>query len=451
MRLKLLITFMFVSHFIIAQIMVDGSFDDWEKYEKIDVNENNVEYIKLIDDKSYLYLLVSLENEIKFNAEKNYILVINTDENTKTGRTQYGFDIAFDFSHKKGVNFSSTNGELNSSYSYGIHYLPTTDSKIFEIAIAKDSILNSNINNLDIGFFNGIKNIDKIEPSNYILSRNNYKLKAVKIHKKKRKTLRFMTYNVLHDGIIKKEQQDKIMSIIKTINPDIITLNECWDVTPDTITKIFIHSFPNSTWHATKNDEGNITVSKYPIIKSINILKKARITANYIKVKNDTLIVINSHFRCCENDKRRKEEVIAVANYIELTKKKSEIKNSQQYPIIVMGDFNFVGDSDQLFTLLNGVNTKPDWDNTELTNLKAFQSGSNFSYTWYDETSDYSPGKLDFIIYSDSRLEAKKAFVFNSVFLSEKYLKKYKFSRELSKKASDHLPVVVDFKIKKTN
>jgi len=395
---------------------------------------------------SIFFLLVELSKPVKLNEEENLFFVINADNDKSTGRSNFGYDFAYDFSHKKGVQYSSDKGNLISVYEMGLHYLPTIKSAIYEIAISKDSILEKSTNEISLSFFNGLKKIEEINPISYIFRNESVRFKLTKIHRKSWNSLRLMTYNILHDGIIKNDQQEKIMAIIKVVNPDILTLNECWDATPDTITKLFVHHFPNSNWYATKNDEGNITVSKYPILNSINIQKKARITANYIQYKHDTVLVLNVHFSCCDKDKERAAEVAYVLKYIQSLKNNPKTK-SQNYPLIIMGDYNFVGEADQLEALLNGQKEKPDWDNTSLTNLKAFQVNSNFSYTWYDEKSDYSPGKLDYIVYTDSKLKPKKAFIVNTTFISEKFLDKYGFQRNLSKRASDHLPVIVDFKI----
>lgn len=448
MRIITILSFFIIifNNSLYSQIMIDGEIGDWDQYPKNNIEDNDINYIKIADDSRYLYILFELSKQVKLNKDENIFLTINIDNDKTTGRSAFGYDFAYDFSHKKGVQYSSQNGNIISVYEMGLHYLPTIKSSIYEVAIRKDSILIETTNEITLSIFNGIKKMEEINPVSYTLKNENQRYKMPKIHKKSWNSLRLMTYNILHDGIIKNGQQEKIMALIKVINPDILTLNECWDATPDTITKLFIHHFPNSNWYATKNDEGNITVSKYPIIKSVNIQKKARITANYIQYKHDTVLVLNVHFRCCDNDKERIAEVSSVLKYIELIKTQSK-ESVQNYPIIVMGDYNFVGEADQLEILLNGKKEKPDWDNTNLTSLKAYQANSNSSYTWYDEKSDYSPGKLDYIVYTDSKLKPKKSFVVNTTFFPEKYLNKYGFHRDLSKQASDHLPIVVDFKI----
>lgn len=442
-RLLFLTILIQLSLLIHAQIYVDGLFNDWTNIEKIVQQKSGIEYLSIYDDINYLYISFKVGKEIKLNKEQNIILFINSDNDIKTGKSDNGYDYAMDFSHRKGIACESESGNLISSYYLGLHYLPTISSDKFEIAVAKDS-LNINSDIIGLSLINGLKKVDLVSPIDYKLQNNLISFKNVKVHKKSWNTIRFITLNVNHDGIIKEKTQKDIIKTIGLINPDILTLNECWDATPDTISKLFTSNFPKYTWHVNKSDDGNITVSKFPIIKSVPILKKYRITANFIKRNKDTLLVINCHFRCCDNDKARNREVAAVLRYLNKLK-----KHNINYPLVIMGDFNFVGESKQFENIINGENDKPDWDNTSLTNLVAKQVNSNFTYTWYNEGSDYSPGKLDFIVYSDSRLVPKKSFVFNSLYLPDKQLKKYKIDKELTKRLSDHLPVVADFKITK--
>ena len=72
-------------------------------------------------------------------------------------------------------------------------------------------------------------------------------------------------------------------------------------------------------------------------------------------------------------------------------------------------------------------------------------TGTHDVYTWRDARSSFSPGKLDYIVYSDSVLELRNAFSLETTLLSTEDLKRYGLRPMDTLDASDHLPVVADF------
>ena len=118
---------------------------------------------------------------------------------------------------------------------------------------------------------------------------------------------------------------------------------------------------------------------------------------------------------------------------------------------------NFVGFAGQRETFLTGDifdNAKfgddfiPDWDSTNFTDLKPFTTDMPMSFTWYDEDNSFSPGRLDYIIYSSSVLKEENSFVLFTPALDADTLTKYNLEERDVVSASDHLPVVGDFSLK---
>ena len=66
-------------------------------------------------------------------------------------------------------------------------------------------------------------------------------------------------------------------------------------------------------------------------------------------------------------------------------------------------------------------------------------------YTWYDAGNTYTPGRLDYLLYSDSVAEAANSFVLDTSKLSEAALARLGLDAT-DTAASDHLPVVLDVK-----
>ena len=121
-----------------------------------------------------------------------------------------------------------------------------------------------------------------------------------------------------------------------------------------------------------------------------------------------------------------------------------------------MGDFNLVGYRQQLTTFTEGdiedENTfgddySLDWDNTSIADLFSRHSHTRMGYTWRRDNSSFSPGKLDYVLYSDSVLDTSKHFVFNTLTMDSASLAEYGLEEMDSYNSSDHSPRVLDIKI----
>ena len=89
-------------------------------------------------------------------------------------------------------------------------------------------------------------------------------------------------------------------------------------------------------------------------------------------------------------------------------------------PMIILGDMNLVGLAQQQRTLLTGdivdenrfgSDFAPDGDGSALADLKPPVTGLPMFFTWYNSQSPFSPGRLDYIVYTDSVLEPGNRFV----------------------------------------
>ena len=135
----------------------------------------------------------------------------------------------------------------------------------------------------------------------------------------------------------------------------------------------------------------------------------------------------------------------------------SEIPLSENTPIIILGDCNLVGNAQQLKTLLTGdiqdtmrfgPRFSPDWDYSSFADLVPYCTNIPFAFTWYDRYSSFSPGRLDFMIYTDTMLQPAKKFVLFTPAMPTDTLTAYSLNADDVLNASDHLPVVADFILK---
>jgi endonuclease/exonuclease/phosphatase family metal-dependent hydrolase len=109
---------------------------------------------------------------------------------------------------------------------------------------------------------------------------------------------------------------------------------------------------------------------------------------------------------------------------------------------IIGGDLNLVGSRTPLDVLVRQLDGGQDLAVAEPVVL-----GTPIKYTWYDNATDFTPGRLDYITYSTSSLEVSRAFVLDTTILAEESLYRIGLSPN-DTLGSDHLPVVVDFRVK---
>jgi endonuclease/exonuclease/phosphatase family metal-dependent hydrolase len=176
---------------------------------------------------------------------------------------------------------------------------------------------------------------------------------------------------------------------------------------------------------------------------------------------------IASHHKCCggaENDPKRQQQSDAIMSWVRDAREPGgNVELPPSTPIIILGDFNIVGGPQPLTTLLTGdvadeekygADFAPDWDATPLTDLHPLQNivGPD-DWTWRDDGSEFPPGRLDYILFTDSVLDVAKSFVLNTTTMGEADLQaagleKLDTTKDKVGKDYDHQPLVVDFRLK---
>ena len=463
-------------------IVIDGRFDDWQNSEAnyTDVygsgNSINLLNFSVSNDEDFLFIRFSAENEFLLNDYNELFLEIDTDNDSHTGYyiNGIGAELRWGFGEREGYFYLYK--QSISIYFSDIRFraMPTVTSPEFEIAIGRDvkpdgvNPLFTN-NTIKICFrdngTNGDIMPDEGEIFSYVFDNNPvtpYQL--IDFGKDDPETLRLLSYNVLSDGINDPERIPSFKRIISAINPDIITFNECWETNRYEARDFLNNILPLSggdEWQTVKLVSGNITCSRFPLTKNVIVYSNGRIQASLIDLPNifpKDIVVINSHFRCCDANYERQYEADATVNFILEEQTTSGVLDLPEgTPMVISGDLNLVGDSQQLTTLITGeiTNTNyfgqgghPDWDNSSLEDNIAIQSDIRMAYTWRRDYSSYWPGRLDFSIFTNSVAEAVKSFVVQTEIMSDERLNLYGLQKHDSETASDHFARVTDFKIK---
>jgi len=302
--------------------------------------------------------------------------------------------------------------------------------------------------------------------------------------------LRLMSYNVNFDHIfpdVDVAGAEKFQRLVKTLDPDILCLQEIRDRTAEDVVALLNAACPlgpGQTWHARKGS-WQVVASKYPLRAIADrFAPPAGIGADGRTLRDPAaalvdlpderfaidVCVLNHHFKCCggvDNDPDRQKQADAVASWIRDARTPGgQVDLPARTGLIICGDLNLVGGPRPLQTLLSGdiadeaafgPDLAPDWDGSELTDAHPLHNAVGpDDYTWRndDATWDgvhYDPGRLDYLIYSDSVLTAVHKFVLNTTLMSDEELElagleRYDVTFDQVGRDFDHLPLVVDFK-----
>jgi endonuclease/exonuclease/phosphatase family metal-dependent hydrolase len=260
--------------------------------------------------------------------------------------------------------------------------------------------------------------------------------------------VRIVTFNVLWDSIysrVNTARAEGFTRLAAALAPDVWAFQELSLGNPsstgtelkgllDTIQPI------ENGWNVFKSGEFAIA-SRWPISN-----QKANITPAGAKPVMAALVdlpdadfpvdlyLMNAHYRCCggtTNDPLRQRDSDAIISWLRDARTPGgSVELPYATPIIVLGDMNIVGGQQPLLTLATGdiqdnsrygVDSSPDWDGSANTVLDATHNavaGAD-TYTWRNDTSQFAPGRLDYMVYTDSVLAPTKGFVLNTAAMTE--------------------------------
>lgn len=287
--------------------------------------------------------------------------------------------------------------------------------------------------------------------------------------------LRLLNYNVNWDHIFPRvdvEAAARFQRMIKALDPDIIHLQEIRKFSAEDAASLLNQTAPLDSgriWYAFKGG-GNVILSKYPLSNTAEHTQprgQREFALALVDLPDDRypadVYVINNHWKCCGgHDPKRQQQADALVAWIRDARTPGDVIDlPANTGFIISGDFNLVESEQPLMTLLTGdiydetrygPDTPPDWDGTELVDAHPLHNlAGPDDYTWRNDTGKYDPGRLDFVIYSDSVLQAVHSFVLNTVEMStddleSTRLQKMDVTLDGAGERYDHLPLVVDFR-----
>lgn len=466
-----------------ARIFLDGVFSDWAAIPPLhsdpigDPIGGDIDFQQLwaANDENYLFIRIEVGAEINLQDLNEVTLFLDTDDNPSTGISVEGIGAELEWNFGNRSGFFTANGSTYPIFhdDIGVVTVPTVTSDDFEIALRRDAVPVGQIplfsgQDIRMVFKNQVSGGDMLPSTSggvsYTFSNDPLSpLEPIPIAQKNSNTIRFLSYNVLNDGLFDAPRVPHITRLLQAIQPAIIGFVEIYNHTAQQTSSQVENILPSGAqqqWYASKVMPDIIAVSRYPILNTFFIEGSTPSSNNgafLIDLRpqfDSDLLLIVAHPPAGSNNTGRQYEIDAIMAFIRDAKAGGALTLAPNTPILVTGDLNLVGYAQQLTTLLSGqiVNAGqfgppfiPDWDGTDFSDLLPRSVNLPMYFTWYSETSSFSPGRLDFMIYSDSVIESLQQFVLYTASLPIDTLNAYGLLAEDATSASDHLPVVGDF------
>ncbi|MBK9255586.1 MAG: T9SS type A sorting domain-containing protein [Saprospiraceae bacterium] len=460
-------------------ILLDDKFDDWKDVNPAiidktgDAGFSGIDFrtMKVSNTDDYLFIYIEIGKELNLQSSNRVTLFVDADFNNSSGTFVHGIgaDLVYNFGNRFGVYYSTLGVTTLNHATIGLISSPTVTSDRFEIAIKrKFDVNNQNIelsNTIRLVFTDDITGGDRV-PDNvggvtYQFRPNIESQKPTySFVKQDDRLIRVIAYNVERDNLFNISKRQEFERIFKALQPDIIGFSEIYNNSSST-TAALIESFLPSpfgkTWHHGGVSPDIQIVSRYPIIESQAIDGNGAFLLN---MGTWQLIYIVTHLPCCENEDARQKETDNIMSFVRNVRNgTSPFDIRQGTPIIIAGDMNFVGLNMQVKTLMEGTiinnqlygpSFRPDWDDSDMDDVRPFVAGTPFMYTWNSPGGSFSAGRLDYMVYTGSVLDMKNSFVLNTATLDPTERTLYGLNSDDNFNAADHFPVVADFALKGT-
>jgi len=468
-----------------APIFLDGTFGDWTGAVELTdpagdgVSGVDLREVDIANDGECLFIRFETTAEVGLQGTNNLVLYLDTDMNAATGTAVNGIgaELRWQFGARTGT-FYRPAGSV-SVFQDDLRYrsLPSITSPEFEIAIGRDvrpdgvNLLFTG-NSMRVQIRHEVTNGDQAPNASQTLT---YTFDAtavappapIALARQNAADVRIVTWNVLslenNGGGWNAGVTPSADRVFSALDPDIVCFQELYDNTAAAtaaLMETFLPSGAGEAWYARKNFDV-IIVSRFPVLGTWNLDGPASDTNLAVLLDTQTALgrttlVISAHMFCCTNDAGRQAEADRIISFLADAKNPGgSITVPAGTAFLITGDLNLVGFSQQLRTLLNGdivdngtygPDTAPDWDATALADVISSQTEKRFAYTWRSDTSTFGPGRLDFLIYNDSVLEAGNHFILYTPEMSAAQRTMYGLQAQDVTTVSDHLPHVGDFR-----
>ena len=463
-----------------ARIFADGNFDDWAEIDPLysdtigDQLTGSLDFGQLwvVNDENYLFLCLEVGEEINLQDDNDISLFLDTDNNSSTGFAINGLgaELRWNFGDKNGAFYIGSSSYNIYHENIGLVTCPTVSGSRFEMVIERGAEPYGG-NPLFTGDSFKIVFKDYSAGSDMLPNPGEFisytfdnsplpPLTPLTLEKEDTNHVRLLSYNVHRDDLFDPEREESYERIFNAIQPDIIAFQEIYDHTSAQTADLISDFLPlpiGQDWYHDKVNPDIIVVSRFPIQEVYPIDGNGAFLIDLNPNYDSQLLLIDAHLPSSSNNSGRQAEIDHIMSFIREAKSPGgALELEENTPIIITGDLNLVGYAQQLETLLTGniVNTSqygepfpPDWDESDFADLTPRHTHTPHFFTWFSESSTFSPGRLDFVIYSDYVAGIGNSFVLFTPEMPPETLTLYNLQPEDVTFASDHLPTATDIHV----
>lgn len=456
-----------------SPITIDGQFEDWTSVPVAHSDiagqglDEDFAELKITNDNDFLFLKFSFHNNEQLLQDLNNIrLYIDTDNNQQSGFQIHGIgaDLEWCFGCRQGVYHNSTGPITIRQAEIVLRTAPTITAKNFELALSLNSLpmtlsATQTPDTIAVVFATSDKaDLIPDQPGGvrYVIDTTCVEPPGlIPLVRQQQQHIRVLTYNTRGGGLLDSNRQGHFQRIIQTLDPDILAFQE--QAGGDQVKSLIASWLQETNLHSVELGNNNLVVSRYPVLNQALMTTSGRTMAVMLQTESvlgTNLLILNSHLACCSNNASRQQDADEIIMGLRNWRAGSgPFPLPDNTPIIHLGDFNLVGSSQQLRTLAEGdiadelnfgSDFYPDWDGTALTDLFSRHTSIRMGYTWSNDNESFSPGKLDYILFTDSVIELGNHFVLNTLAMSDSELDMYGLLSDDTNIASDHLPRIMD-------
>lgn len=425
-------------------MIVDGEFDDWHGSTDHVMVDGSMLWIDLHIDgpPSNLQQLdepLQLQLHLDDGAQRKFELTFSPEpDNMGVELTRI---------------YTSGRREAMSPYELDVMFAPTVAANRFELVVDLQPLLTGAANVRVLGL--------PTQQSTDVVVHPQAVLPAETIPQRDDSSLRIVSWNVQFGTLLKK--RDRAAAVLRALDPDVLLLQELEDEqTPAELRDMLDEALgPGAgAWNITASPAGSglrsMTAARFATPHD-GMEFTAPFTADGKPVRASMLalqwagrpwLACSVHLQCCggiggPQDALRIDQSHSINDAIDHAGERTSYAG-----VIIGGDLNLVGSSIPLHILTNGRDPM----NNETDGAARVAGGAQLdglsATTWSDLDSRFTPGRLDWIIYSGSSLQETRSFVLDCEDLSRADLDRHDLRRTDTASISDHLPVVLDVSVK---
>lgn len=455
------------------RVTLDGDISEWPPDAAAYADEHNL----------YLRFTVPDERFTLQSADQSVVVSLDLDASTSTGfvgelvpYNQMGTDLEIRFSPEaadgrrlrgvvmEAVDATGARTPLDMG-AWDLQFAPTYAAGWYELRLSRTPSSHAGLpleGMCSSGFVRGIVSLrtdhDKVigfaDPFVLPVDRvcpDGPRLSGVDVPAKPVSGVRVLSYNVEKSSPLRTPAV--FGRVLTALNPDVILMQE-WEDGDDQTVQAWLTQYVPTTpeWFVIKakgdnaHGGGVLVASRYPMTPMFDGPvttgfggRPVRCVGAFVKTPQGEVAAVSVHLKCCgtkdsPEDKERMLEAKSINAAIAAA--------CAQRPgarRVIGGDFNLVGSRPPLDLLRAGL----DADGADLAIADAPNLAERIYSTWRDPATGFAPGRLDWVMYSESISRSPEAFVFDASRLNDAALARLGLDRT-DCTGSDHLPLVVD-------